>query len=359
MNILIPVIVLILLCVGYGFLLKHLALKGLTVERHFSSPAVYAGETGEMVEVVCNDRPLPVPWLRVESRIPAGIRLGRQANMTVSGNLYYQSMFMLLPFQRITRHHHVRFVKRGRYDLGNAALTAGDLLGFAVCGREQQMSVPLTVYPALPDEKDLPEPLTFLTGEWARQRQLLTDPFLYRGIREYRPGDPVRDIHWPASARTGETMVRVHDPSARLKLLVVINSQLRADQWENLMDYEQGTIENEISLAAGLCVTALRNGLEAGFAANMPEDGDKGTVIRLPEAGPGREEELLSAFAGLRILRTLSFTEFLRTIDVPEGTDVVILTSYTNEADDRQAERLRAEGCRVTVCVVPKAGEVS
>lgn len=140
---------------------------------------------------------------------------------------------------------------------------------------------------------------------------------------------------------------------------MVINSQLRADQWENLMDYEQETIEREISLAAGLCVTALRNGLEAGFAANMPEDAEKGTALHMPEAGPAREEELLSAFSGLRILRTLSFTEFLRTIDVPEGTDVVILTSYLHDADNAQIERLRAEGCRVTVCLVPKAGETA
>jgi uncharacterized protein (DUF58 family) len=32
------------------------------------------------------------------------------------------------------------------------------------------------------------------------------------GVREYRPGDPLRRIHWRSSARLGELVVREHEP---------------------------------------------------------------------------------------------------------------------------------------------------
>lgn len=359
MNILVPLIVFAFCCTLYGVLLKKHALKGLTVERRFTAPAVFEGETGEMTEVVCNNRLLPVPLLRVESRVPAGICLDARAAKEENGSTYHRSVFTLMPYQRITRHHTVLFAKRGSYDLGNAALTAADLLGFSLCSRDQQMSVPVLVYPRLPDEEELPAPLTCLYGDLTRRNRLLTDPFLFRGMREYVPGDPVRDIHWPATARTGQVTVRLHDPSAGLKLLCVINCQLKPDQWDDLMDYEQAPVERAISLAAGLCVSTLRGGMEAGFCCNMPEGESGQPAFYAPAAGPGREEELLSAFARLRVHRVLSFTEFLRTLDAGENTDIVIFTCYGSADDDEQAERLRRAGCRVTLYRTDEEGETA
>ncbi|MCB1078087.1 MAG: DUF58 domain-containing protein, partial [Verrucomicrobiae bacterium] len=36
----------------------------------------------------------------------------------------------------------------------------------------------------------------------------------FRGVRAYRSGDPVKSVHWPATARMGELMVREWDPPA-------------------------------------------------------------------------------------------------------------------------------------------------
>ena len=349
MSVFVPLAVFALACALYGFLLKHRGLKGLTVERRFSSPAVYEGDTGEMTEVVRNDSFLPVPLLRVESRVPAGILMDAGRAKAEKGNAYHRSVFALMPYQQIIRRHTVVFAKRGSYDLGNAALTAEDLLGFTVCSKDQQMRVPILVYPRLPDDSELPAPLAYLTGDLKGGRSLFDDPFWYRGISEYVPGDPVRDIHWPATARAGHMMVRRHDRSVGMKLMCVINCQLKADQWDDLMDYEQAPVERAVSLAAGLCVSMLRAGMEAGFCANMPEGEEQKPVLYPPAAGPGRETELLSAFARLRIRRVLSFTEFLRSLEADDHTDIVIFTCYGSADDEEQAERLRKTGCRVTV----------
>lgn len=355
MSLFVPVIVFGLGVWIYGLLMRHYALKRLTVTRSFDRYTVFRGETGEMVEVVRNRSGLPIPWLRVESRISHFLHFGVQDNLTVSGQMYHQSLFTLLPWRKITRRHKVTYLRRGAYNLGNAALTVGDLTGILTASRDQDMDVPLLVYPHIPDEEELPIPLSVLTGEWRLRRSLTRDPFLYRGLRDYAPGDPVRDIHWPATAKAGETLVRIHDPSARIRVIVLLNCQLKEKQWDNLNEEEQGPVEDLISLAAGLCIYAVRSGLTAGFIANMPI-GESKECARLLE---GEEETLLGTFARLRVLRVLSFTELLRTVQLPSDTDVVILSAYRCDADEEQAERLRDLGCRVTFYVPGEDGAAS
>ncbi len=336
------------------WLLNTFGLKGLSYTRRFSKKAAWAGEEAEMIEVIRNDRLFFIPWLRAESRISPFLRLGKQDNLAVSGERYHKSIFTLRPFQQITRRHRVRLLKRGEYDVGNVALTAGDLFGFGGKGLDLYAPARILVYPKLLEEKDLPLPVSRLQGDLIVRRHYLTDPFLVNGIRGYRPGDPIRDIHWPASARMGGLQVKTHDYTADTKLLVVINAQMSESQWGELMDYEQDMIERAISIAATVCLRVLSAGVAAGFAANMPlEDGEPPALLP-PENHSAREEELLAAFARLKILRCRNFLSFLDDLSFLRGTDILILSAYTSEAIEEKAALLRALGNTVTLHLLEK-----
>lgn len=353
MSLFVFLLVLFALLGIYWAMLKRFGLTGLQCTRRFSTRAVFEGESCELVEVVSNDRPLLVPWLRVESRVSPYVRFGRQENLDVSGDMYHRSLFTLMPYQRVTRRHRVRLTRRGVYNLGNATLTAGDAVAQLQCTREQHMDVPIIVYPRLLSEEEMPEPITQLAGEIARTRQLQQDPFLVRGVRPYQPGDPVRDIHWPATARMGQAQVRVHDDACQARLLVVLNGQLREDQWDELMDYEQDVIEREISMAATLCVQLVRAGLTAGFTCNLPMDDSRESAFVAPMGGAEQEERLLEGFARLRIRRTRAFNSFLEELEVPEGVDLLVLSPYDSEELQAHLAALRQAGSRVRLSVVP------
>lgn len=359
MNILIVIIVFFAICIIYGKLLEKYGLTGLACSREFSRRSFFEGEEGELVEVISNDRPILIPWLRVESRISHHLKFGRQENLDISGSIYHKSLFILMPFQRITRRHHVTFSHRGVYDIGNATMTVGDVSGMFQCSRAQRFHVPVLVYPRLIDEDDLPMPLSRLMGEAMVQRQLLRDPFLVNNIRAYQPGDPVRDIHWPATARTGELHVRVHDFSAQTRLMVVINAQLRHNQWADLMDYEQRPIEREISMAATLCLQALKNGLTAGFCTNMRYDKREESTVIMPAGGDAREEELLTAFAHLQIVRTLHFNTFLESLAALSGLDFVVLSCYDHPDIQERLEALRQRGNTVKFFLMEEEQEAT
>jgi uncharacterized protein (DUF58 family) len=70
---------------------------------------------------------------------------------------------------------------------------------------------------------------------------------LTRGVREYVDGDPIRRLHWPASAATGTLMVRELEGPRRPHLIVVVD----------LRGHEP---EAAASAAAGLANDALRHG---------------------------------------------------------------------------------------------------
>ena len=336
------------------WLLNTFGLKGLSYTRRFSRNTAYAGEEAELIEVIRNDRLIFIPWLRAESRISPHLRLGRQENLAVSGERYHKSIFTLRPFQQITRRHRVRLLKRGVYDVGNVALTAGDLLGMGGKGRDLYTPARILVYPRLLEERDLPLPVSRLQGDLIVRRHYVSDPFLVNGIRDYRFGDPIRDIHWPASARMGNLQVKTHDYTADTKLLVVLNVQMSEGQWGELMDYEQDMIERAISIAATVCARVLRAGVAAGFAANMPMDESETITVLPPERHSAREEELLAAFARLKILRCRSFLSFLDDLSFLRGTDMLILSAYGSEAIEEKIARLRQLGNTVTLHLLEK-----
>lgn len=328
----------------------RLGLKRLTCDRSFSCPAAFPGEEGELVETVRNDSPWVIPWLRLECRIPPQLHLGKQDNLYVSAEIYYSSLFTLMPYQQIRRTHKVQFLGRGVFDLGRVAMTAGDVLGVCQLRRKQELHAPVLVYPRLLDSQDIPLPISLMLGELSNRRQLQEDPFLFRGIRPYLPGDPVRDIHWPATARVGEVQLRVRDHTARTRLLVVLNAQGEEEQWHDRNTAgEEAAIEYGISLAATLCTQALRMGLAAGFAANMPQRGAKESTVLLPMDGAGREEELLSAFARLDVVRTQALPHLLKSLTKYSDLDILILSRYDSDAIRESMELLRRCGSQAAL----------
>ena len=324
-------------------------IKNLTCRRSFSRPTAFEGEEGELVEVVRNDGPYIIPWLRVESYISPKLQLGKQENLHVSSDTFYRSCFALMPYQQIRRRHHVRFLGRGVYDLGNASMAAGDVLGLTRFWKDQQLSTPVVVYPRILDTQDLPLPLSRTLGELVSKNRLMTDPFLVRSIRPYQPGDLVRDIHWPATARTDELQVRVHDHTVCTRLLVVLNAQRRDDQWDDYVkETDMPVLEEESRLAASICIHALRSGLAVGFIANMPNRRNGESTQVAPAEGSAWEEVLLDAFARLQLHCAEKFVPMLESMTQYTDTDILVLSPYDSESVQQALEKLRRQGNQVT-----------
>lgn len=351
MDILLTVTVLAALAVLQSLLISRFGLKGFSYRREFSRREAAAGETVEYTEVIRNKGPLLLPWVRLESRMPASFEFRTREEVEIRSGRYHKSVFTLSTFCQVTRRHRVVLRQRGHYVLAQTALTMGDLLGLSPVIRDLDAPAEIYVYPAPPAE-DPSVPASREQGEVSVPRWIQPDPFLVNGIRPYRPGDPERSVHWNATARTGEIQVKTMDHTSCPRLMVLINSQLRQDQWGELTEEEQPRVEQAISLAAALCLDALGKGMEAGFAANMPLDEDDADALMLPSRGTGWEAELLRAFACLRVRRTLRFPTFLSQLPPLPGTDILILSCYDSEDIREGMQRLAYAGASVSLRVL-------
>ncbi|MDO4740302.1 MAG: DUF58 domain-containing protein [Eubacteriales bacterium] len=323
-------------------------LHALSYRRYLNKKTVYEGEKVELVEVIRNMKILPVPWLRAESRISPFLRFGRQhsAEREISAEQYHKSVFFLAPFRQVTRRHTISCLHRGCYDIGSVALTTGDIFGMSNRTTQTKHDCTLEVWPRLLSENELTTPCTRWQGEMAVRRYILPDPFLVANIRGYMQGDPLRDIHWRATARTGSLQVKVRDYTADPKVLVLLNVQTKENQWGELMDYEQETIEQGIRIAATLCERALRYGSEAGFASNACYQGEKGTgqTIFVPARRSADQlEQLFSAMSRMIIHYEATFQTFLDNFEV-SGADILILSAYESEGIRRRMREMELLG---------------
>lgn len=123
------------------------------------------------------------------------------------------------------------------------------------------------------------------------------------GLRDYAPGDTMRQIAWRASARSGELVVRENVSHAPTRLWVGL-APLRPGEVADAALADALT-EGAISLAAGLLEEAGRMGIDVGlFAPGLlshapaPEREGEGLLIA-PRAGPAHVGRLLDALATL------------------------------------------------------------
>jgi uncharacterized protein (DUF58 family) len=76
-------------------------------------------------------------------------------------------------------------------------------------------------------------------------RRVTIDQADVRGVRPYRPGDPIRGIHWRSSARRGELMVREYDAAPSPELVLVVEPWLPKEPTE----VDEANVESALSLA--------------------------------------------------------------------------------------------------------------
>ena len=104
----------------------------------------------------------------------------------------------------------------------------------------------------------------------------------FRNLRDYRPGDDPRDVHWRSSARLGMPLVREFERE-RAESLWICLDQTRTPARD--VDAEEDAVE----LAASLARTALERGQPVGLATAdaVVEEG----------TGPAQIERILDALA--------------------------------------------------------------
>lgn len=336
-----------------GTLFKKTVFRKLKYSRSFQVSSCYEGDKIELMETIENRKAIPVPWLRVESRFRSGLLFGSQLNLDISEGQHSQnhkSFFSLMPWTKIVRRHHITAARRGVYKLGTVTMTSGDLLGLSSTVRNQSLQGQLTVYPNPLDIQNMELPVRTWIGDLVVRRWIMEDPFLQSGVRAYRSGDPLKDIHWKASARAGSLQVHQRDTTADGQVLIYLNVEDHEQMWTHATKPEP--IEYGIRVTAGIIVHLLSQGMEAGFGTNGMLEEEPETHVSIPvTGGKYQQEHILSTLARLELTRRMSFHDYLGVeLDHLEETrDILILSTYISPRLEEMLGQFTSRGHTVTI----------
>jgi uncharacterized protein (DUF58 family) len=168
----------------------------------------------------------------------------------------------MLPYQRVRRRLTVVCTSRGEHTFGPTLLRSGNPVGYREQFAKIRESTHLLVYPKV-FHLAYPSLLSRMPlGEHHAPRELLGDPSQRAGVREYRPGDPLRHVDWRATARSTSLLVRVHEPTAALR--VAVFSDLRVPR-SGRSGSDQEVAEFAIAVTASVVADLSNRGVAAGL----------------------------------------------------------------------------------------------
>ena len=240
--------------------------------------------------------------------------------------------------------------KRGYYRLGPIGVTSGDIFGFY----PRFASVPLTdyliVYPKIFPIDRLAVPSLHPLGESKTSRRIFQDPTRTIGLREYRPQDSPKHIHWKASARHQQLQVKVFEPTTTLKISLF----LAGDWFSQNGAAGAEDFELAVSVAASIAYHLVEQGGPVGLVSNACQ-ADSGEAVFISSGG-GSDQlmALLEALAKVTMRVKESSESFLERESkiLPSGTTLVMVASRVQESMLWLLNDLKEKGVPVLLFLV-------
>jgi uncharacterized protein (DUF58 family) len=268
--------------------------------------------------------------------------------------------------------------QRGEFQLGPTELYSGDPFGLFAFHKTFPVENKVMVLPYFVHLNSFPFPQGILTGGRIQQLKTAEVTPHAAGVREYAPGDPLKRIHWPITARRDRFMVKEfdQDPQADVWILLDAHKDVQyshpdddvvvppADRfwlWKNRYQFSlpTDTFEYSVSVAASAASYYLRMGLAVGFIS-------VGQLSIALSAERG-ERQLTKILENLAFLKSEGNLPFLGLVEaqishLPRGSIVVMVTASGNDNITAAADALQQRRMKPVAVLVDGAtfgGETS
>ncbi len=231
-----------------------LTLRGLQVRRRLPR-RIHAGEPLHVRLAVENHRKRTGAWLlqlQDTIRQTAGPAVRQAATQVLA------AVPVVDPTSQTWVTYRAHFAVRGQYTFGPIRVVTRFPLGLLESGRAYPVSDTILVGPRLGQMTEawrrlvLAEPLGVHASH---NRQGLTEADYY-GLREWRPGDSVRWVHWRTTARLGEPAVRQFERQRNFSVALLLDLWLPS----NPSPQHRRLLELAVSFAATALADLVRCG---------------------------------------------------------------------------------------------------
>ncbi|HXF82054.1 MAG TPA: DUF58 domain-containing protein [bacterium] len=345
----------VLLSAGASYLWDRFCLAGVEYRRSFTPRRAFYGETVTLTMEVTNRKILPLAWLEVIDELPVELEVqtGRVIPSPRQRRQHLVNLFSLRWYERVRRRVPVRCAARGYFPLGPARLRSGDVFGFTVRGRDLEHTDHLLVYPRLVPLAALGLPALHPRGDVTAPRAVLDDPTRVVGARPYAPTDPLRRIHWKATARTQQLRSKLFEPTSAHRLAVFLNLDTLG-RYAEYRGFVRAVLELNILTAASIAAWAIDQGYLTGLYANGYLPRGLRWIRIPPSSGPEHLAQMLEALAQVFPTPVMPLGDLLQleASALPWGTTAVVVTAVTDASLQAGLGRLLDAGHAAVVILV-------
>ncbi|MGH2401780.1 MAG: DUF58 domain-containing protein, partial [Candidatus Limnocylindria bacterium] len=196
-------------------------LESIGYARHIGTRRAVWGDQVPLDVEVWNRKLLPVPLLTADDHVTDTLRVAGRTLVASErpGQGALQNSWSLLWYERVIRHLVIDARRRGAFTFGPIRLTVSDLFERGTNSEERELPDELLVRPRTVPVR-APHAARAPLGNARSRSSLFTDPSRFAGVRRYEPGDPMRRIHWRATARVGEPVSRRYEPVHERQVLI-------------------------------------------------------------------------------------------------------------------------------------------
>lgn len=181
---------------------------------------------------VTNSSFLPLLYVGISIYFDEGISVcppeGNKERWVLHNNfsgIHVEHRMHLMPHRRCTGQVRLRIRRRGMYTLGQHYIEVGDYLSIRASVRTAEgKSRIICTAQNWEDEPDL-RPLGGLLGEISVLRFIHEDPCLLMGYRDYTGREPMKQISWYQTAKTGRLTVKEQDHTTQANVVVLLNME--------------------------------------------------------------------------------------------------------------------------------------
>jgi uncharacterized protein (DUF58 family) len=329
---------------------SRLSLERITFERTWSAQRAFVGEHLETTFTLRNRKALPLPWFEVRVVYPEQLPMAGVKYLPAAwqGAFYYSHTTSLAWYERVSWKQQFDCAARGFYRVGPTRLRSGDIFGFFPREQVREAAETVTIMPRRVELGviDLPRRRPF--GEGKGGSPIFEDQSRISGVRDYRPGDPLKRIDWKATARRGSLQSRMYDPSSTVTLMVALNVDTFAHTWEG---YDSLLLERAVSVAGTIAALAEDARFAVGLLANSTFPGVDRPLWVPPGRDPDQLPRVLEALAMVAPF-TISTLEDLLDRErrrFPLGTSIAVVSGFVTEALARRLRRLQEEGAALAL----------
>lgn len=361
MAILVWIVLVMLALYLLQMLLYYLVgLKAVTYTRTFSSQQLFAGQTVWMLEILANRKRLPVPWLRVESLLPAQLVFKQQEDHMVINRgdqlQNHASLFSIPSYTEIVRKHEIVCPHRGKYRIASYTLSYGDAVGVTMKTEKLPADIEIIVFPKLKELRDFPlDARKCLQSVRSMSNSIMEDHYYVAGVRPYRQGDSFRLVNWSATAKSGELLVHKRESMRDNDLTIFLNAELMDHANNRKVSAED--FEEALSYTASAIQYVISGGGKAGLIFNGNVEGSNELLFQAPaKAGTSHIDYLLHEMAGFQPTTTLGLTYALEKLvaDQVRGLNYMLISAFLDAKQESLVQRLRQQDNTVEIMLFPR-----